>query len=195
MTSPDSITCPTCASECSFLSRTCKSCGAQLQAEINPRTLAKAVAARRKAKFARKTVLSVRLALGFVAFITLVFTLQKHMVLGSVFGRSPTSSAMESFVGQYQMMLGINYLLVPIYIALTVWAGWNPYRACLIGLILYVATTLINAGIDPTAFHGVVQGIILKIVIIVALLNGLKAAVTSRRHMTNAPAVSEANQG
>lgn len=186
MTSTDTLTCPKCAAACQALTRFCEACGAPLQAEVKPRVSPLTAAmARRTGETTRKAIRSARLALGFVALITLAFTIFMHLKFNADIAQAranPGLTVDEAVVSQSHMLFSVNYVLVAIYIALAFWAGRNPFGACLTGLILYLTLNLINAAIDPAT---IIQGIIMKIIIILALVNGVKAGLASRRQLAD----------
>ncbi len=186
MTTTDAVTCPKCGAACQTLTRYCEACGTPLLAEAKPRVSPLTAAMnRRTAETTRKSIRSARLALGFVALITLAFNVFIHLKFNSDIAAAranPGLTVDETVVSQSHMLFTVNYVLVVIYIALTFWAGRNPFGACLTGLILYLTLNLINAALDPAT---IIQGFILKIIIILALANGVKAGLASRRQLAD----------
>lgn len=182
MTTAEAIACPKCAAACQPLTRFCEACGAPLQAQVKAKVSpVDAALARRTAETTRKAVRGARLALGFVALITLAFSAFMHISFNREIAAARANPAMtvdENIVAQNHMLFTVNYVLVAVYIALAFWAGRNPFGACLTGLIIYLTVNLINAAIDPMTLA---QGIIMKIIIILALVNGVKAGLASRR--------------
>ena len=77
------------------------------------------------------------------------------------------------YVEQQQTEVGIIQGIVALgYLALAAYAVKNPYRAILGGILLYSLVIILAAVDDPATL---LQGIILKIIIIVALVKGLLA--------------------
>ncbi|MDQ3111245.1 MAG: hypothetical protein M3R17_15255 [Bacteroidota bacterium] len=64
-------------------------------------------------------------------------------------------------------------ILCGIFIGLGLWANKNPYPAVLTGLILFILFIIISAIGNPVSIIG---GIIWKIIILTAMIYGLKAA-------------------
>ncbi len=68
-----------------------------------------------------------------------------------------------------------------VYIGLAFFVNKKPYTAVLVGLILYISTIVLTGVFDPTTL---MSGWLFKIIIIAALVSGLKAAkqVVELRH-------------
>lgn len=60
-----------------------------------------------------------------------------------------------------------------VYIGLAFFVNKKPYTAVLVGLILYISTIVLTGVFDPTTL---MSGWLFKIIIIAALVSGLKAA-------------------
>ena len=65
-------------------------------------------------------------------------------------------------------------ILISAFLALAVWGKQKPLPAIISGLSLYVIIQIVNAIFDPIT---ILSGIILKIIIIVCLIKGIKAAL------------------
>ena len=176
------ITCPKCAAISPPFTRFCEKCGGALLAGIKSRSATPAQAANRIAlKATAKTIRSARIALGFVAVVTLGFSAFMHVRFNNQIAAArdnPQLTIDEAIVTQQHLLFSVNYLLVAIYVGLIFWCSRNPFGACLTGLVIYVTLILINAAVDPAT---IVQGIIMKAIIIIALANGIKAGLTHRR--------------
>jgi hypothetical protein len=187
MTEATALTCPKCAAACQPLTRFCEACGAPLEAGAKPRRNAGAqAAARRTQETTAKNIRSARIALGFVALVTLGFTIfMQARFDGQVADAraNPQMTVDEAIVSQQHMLFTVNYLLVAVYVGLLFWCGRNPFAACLTGLVIYVTLILINAALDPAT---IIQGIIMKIIVIAALANGVKAGLAHRRQLADA---------
>jgi hypothetical protein len=67
----------------------------------------------------------------------------------------------------------INCILALLYLIMIAWADKNPFAATLSVFILYVTVNLANAFFYPATLF---SGIILKIIVIVGLIKGIKSA-------------------
>lgn len=86
-----------------------------------------------------------------------------------------------SFAGPDELFVYsiIELLIVAgIFAGLGFWAMKNPYPAILTALIFYCALILLYAAIEPVS---IMRGIILKVVIIIYLVKGLKNAREAQR--------------
>ena len=64
-----------------------------------------------------------------------------------------------------------------IFVGLGVWARVSPLPASIIGLVLYVSLLGIGMVLDP---HQIYQGLLIKAIIILALVNGIRAGIKHR---------------
>jgi hypothetical protein len=78
------------------------------------------------------------------------------------------------------VMAGIMVLFAAAYIALAFWTKKKPYTAILTALILYISLQVLSFLLQPASIF---QGWILKIIIILLLLLGLRNAKESQRLM------------
>jgi hypothetical protein len=60
-----------------------------------------------------------------------------------------------------------------IYLILAAWSNKNPFGAILTAFIIYITLIVINAFFDPAT---IIQGIIIKIFFIGALIKGTRSA-------------------
>jgi len=70
-------------------------------------------------------------------------------------------------------VVGLDILLLAAFIGLGIWTKRKPYTAILIGLILFCVVQLVAMIGDPTNIY---KGVIVKLVVIVSLVSGLKKA-------------------
>ena len=75
-------------------------------------------------------------------------------------------------------VLGLNLFLAAIMFGLWIWSKRATLPAIITALGIYVATIVASGLYDPTTL---VQGIFMKIVVIVALGRGVSSAVAARR--------------
>ena len=65
-----------------------------------------------------------------------------------------------------------------IYVGLFMWAKKSPFPASVIGLVLFVTLHAVNTMQNP---ESLMQGIVIKVIILIALINGVKAGAEYRR--------------
>ena len=70
-------------------------------------------------------------------------------------------------------IIGVDALVLAAFIGLGLWTKKKPYTAILIGLILFCALQIFAMVTDPTNIY---KGLIVKAVVIVTLVTGLKKA-------------------
>lgn len=58
-----------------------------------------------------------------------------------------------------------------IFVGLALWTHRKPYTALLVALIVYISLLVLDAIFDPSTIY---KGIVLKIIIIVMLISGLR---------------------
>jgi hypothetical protein len=78
------------------------------------------------------------------------------------------------------VMAGIIVLFAAAYIALAFWTKKKPYTAILTALILFISLEVLSFLLQPASIF---QGWILKIIVILLLLLGLRNAKESQRMM------------
>lgn len=69
--------------------------------------------------------------------------------------------------------LVVNLSLSILYLIFAAWCTRNPFGAILTAFIVYVTILVANAFIDPVS---IASGVILKIFVIAALINGIRSA-------------------
>ena len=78
-------------------------------------------------------------------------------------------------------LFATNYFLGLIMFGLYFWSKKNPFAAMVTALTVYLSVIVLSAIIDP---HSIYQGIIIKIFVITALINGIKVSINSRQIKT-----------
>lgn len=73
-----------------------------------------------------------------------------------------------------------NLCISLVYLILAAWCNKNPFGAILVAFIIYATIILINAFFDPATL---VNGIILKVVFIVAFVKGIQSAKEANRYL------------
>jgi hypothetical protein len=77
------------------------------------------------------------------------------------------------------LTLVIGLVVSALYIGLWKWSEHQPLGATATGLGIFVTLHLANAVVDPAT---IMQGIIVKIAILVLLIRGVRAGVVLRSH-------------
>ena len=78
---------------------------------------------------------------------------------------------------EVMMVFVINYFLAVVMFGLFLWARKAPLPAMVTGLCVYIAVIALSAAVEPKSLA---QGILIKIIAIVALVSGIKAALQER---------------
>lgn len=73
-----------------------------------------------------------------------------------------------------------NIFLSIVFLILAAWCTHNPFGATLTALIIYGTIVVVNVFVDPTT---IASGIILKIIIISALVKGIRSAQEAQKHL------------
>src|SRR5690606_16779456 len=83
----------------------------------------------------------------------------------------------------------INIVMSLVYLILAAWSSRNPFGAILTAFIIYITVQLINFIVEPTTLF---QGIIIKAIVVVALIKGIRSAQEARRYMSELEKVKSA---
>lgn len=119
------------------------------------------------------TTLIVLAVLQFLASGVLVFA---GMNVGPEGVKQP--GVEEAITGDSVVVIGaVIGVLAAIFLALGIWARRSPLPAAITGLTLYVTLMLAGAALDPASL---VQGIILKAIIILFLVRAIQAGFQHR---------------
>lgn len=81
-------------------------------------------------------------------------------------------------------VFGLNYLLALTMLGLYFWARKSPFPALVTALCIYLAVMVFNAVLDPKTL---VEGGLLKILFLGAMIAGIKAALAARAHERPVP--------
>jgi hypothetical protein len=100
------------------------------------------------------------------------------MVAGAAFLYARFSGEAGVDAGALRTLLITNLVLAAIYVGLGLWARRNPLPAAIVGLVLFVTMIAVGAILDPTS---IAQGIIVKVVVVVALAKAIHAGVKYRQ--------------
>lgn len=72
----------------------------------------------------------------------------------------------------------INFVLSGIFFGLWIWAKSSPLAASVTALVIFLTVHLANAVMDPKTL---IQGIIVKVIVIVCLVKGIQSAAAYKR--------------
>ncbi len=168
----------------------CSACGEKVPV-VAKKSAAK-IAEKDVIKKASKTILV--LSILFVGFGT-VFGLIQHSAardahanlnqfqetdeLQPINGEIYTVAELRSQIDKEVLFVfGINYFLAAVMLGLYFWSRESPFPALVAALSVYLAVQVLNAIIDPAT---IIQGLLIKILIISFLLNGIKTSLNSRK--------------
>jgi hypothetical protein len=168
--------CPKCRAPAIADDKYCMKCGANMAAPVRQRL------GNLSAKAHEKTLRSARNAIMVVAVLQLLFTIWMCYSFNSQVAALGPEEGLDAEVRQTiaQAWMQIYALfLVPVaFIGLWFWSKRNPFAATLTALIVFVTLHLVDAAVDPTALF---RGILMKIIVVVLLVNGIKAGLAHRR--------------
>lgn len=78
---------------------------------------------------------------------------------------------------EYYAVFAMNYFLGLVMFAIFFWSKKSPFSAFVTAMAVYLGVIVLNTIVDPKT---IVQGLIVKIAVIMALTNGIKAAIPTR---------------
>lgn len=128
-----------------------------------------------------KHIKRARGAIMVVAVITIIAAVVLWLLLESEIAKieaNPNMYVKQDVVAQQRIAIGATFAIGVVFLALFFWAKSNPFGAALTAFIIYITNIIVGAGIDPKTLP---QGILLKIVIIVLLLNGVKSGLAYKK--------------
>lgn len=176
------VSCPHCGSDNEAGAAFCGHCGKALPSptdNLGPRViegpaLASTAAGRslqsdelhKKAKSAAGALLAVAVLTTIGGVLLLV--------AGQFLVGEPEGQADEGVI----QLLAIGTLgIAALYYGLWFWARRNPLPATLVGLVTYMSIIAINAAMDPATL---IQGVLIKVIIIAVLIRGVRAGIQYR---------------
>jgi hypothetical protein len=177
----------------------CEACGEKVPKELKNTLGEQGAAAEwtmathgKKAESTQKTIggLAILFVLGGVVFF-FVTRSQVETALGELGGAADTQPLVHAVgaantVGELRaylehqpwQVLGLNLFLAAIMAGLWQWSKRALLPAAITALALYVAVIVMSAIYDPSSLA---SGLVLKIIIVVALANGVRSAAAVRR--------------
>lgn len=75
-------------------------------------------------------------------------------------------------------IIGFGAVIMGIFIALAAWSKAKPFAAMVSGASLWGVIMILNAIVNPIS---IIQGIVVKIIIIGLLVNGIRAAIAAEK--------------
>ena len=176
--------CPSCGKEVPLKDKFCSFCGksAVILSEKE----------KQKIKKASKWILA--LSILFIVFGTILGFMQKsvaekaqknlaqfeesHVWETPINGKQYTVGELRSKVDQEVILVFFtNYFLAAVMFALYLWARSSPFPAMVTALCVYLSVIVLNGIIDPKTL---IQGIVIKVIFIGALVAGIKASLVAR---------------
>jgi hypothetical protein len=161
---PESIRCENCQHENPSTIKFCPQCSFPVGGtEDEKRSFRLLVSSKRRLlSDAQDKIKSARTTIWVIAGLTLLFGLFAGF-------------AQDNF----EVMI-VNIFLSIIYLGMAAWANTNPFGAILTSFIIYATVIAINAFLLPTTL---LQGIILKVIIIGAFIKGIRSAQEAQGYL------------
>jgi hypothetical protein len=78
---------------------------------------------------------------------------------------------------EYYAVFAMNYFLGLVMFAIFFWSKKSPFSAFVTAMAVYLGVIVLNTVVDPKT---ILQGLIVKVAVIAALTNGIKAAIPTR---------------
>ena len=181
---PEDLRCPACNDEIQLLDEYCAKCGHALGTPARFLNLGSVKGATNAIR-----LLAVLFAIfGVIMFFVMRDTTQTaltnlaqfddEVVLEPIDGVTYTAGELRKrVVWEHRGVLIVNLLLSAIMLVLAWWSRRKPLAAILIAAAIFAAVQVIGAIIDPAT---IVQGVLIKAIIIVVLVKGIKGALSLR---------------
>lgn len=194
-----SVPCGACGKAVGGGDEFCESCGAQVGPELKSALRARMEASHsgfarhsKQLRNAQSTIggLSILFVLGGIVFFFITRG-QVNTALSSLSDASESAPLREAVAGattvgelrsalerQPWQVLGLNLFLAAVMLGLWIWSKRSLLPAIITALAVYVTVMVGSALYDPSTLA---QGIILKIIIIVALARGVQSTLAARK--------------
>jgi len=174
--------CPHCNAECLENSQFCQSCGKAVQAISSvpkifedTEDIAQTVVGKKiQGMTLEKAMTSAKRCLFAVGIL--------QLLAGAAFYAGFRFAEEESVKQELLIMLTGVGLIGILYIVLGLWAKRSPLPASIVGLVLYVSLLVFDGISDPAA---IARGWIMKIIVLMVLVKGIKAGIQYRKLKTN----------
>jgi hypothetical protein len=75
------------------------------------------------------------------------------------------------------IVLGIHGVITAVFVALALWSNKKAYEALVVAIVVYALIYIAGGLLDPMNF---LRGILIKIFVVIALINGIKAAKAAK---------------
>jgi len=179
----ETIVCPKCQSEEPEGQSFCSKCGTPLteeaasQKEKKTTTTVDGIMKEVDQEEHKKHVKQAGIAIIVVAVLTILYAGFLWFQLSSEISKveaNPMMVVNQEVVSQARFQIGLVFGLGVVFIGLFFWSKVNPFAASLTALVIYITDIIVSIGIEPSAIY---KGIIIKIIIILALANGVKAGL------------------
>jgi hypothetical protein len=203
-----SVPCPSCGASIGLGDEFCQSCGAQVGEETKQAVTSAGRRARRRGRERARQTAKVTKAARWILVVAVLYA-----VFGTIMGfqaKSSVKTALEMLedydaddeyevegdvrtVAEWReavrneptLVFVVNYVLAAIMLGLYFWGRVKPLPALVSALFVFVTVHFVAALVDPAT---IVQGILVKVLVIVALIGGIKAALAQRVAAEGAPA-------
>jgi hypothetical protein len=179
---PEAILCPACQAPAAPGQQFCARCGKRIQVPAKKPVRRKPTYGQNLGvEHRRKTIRNARISLMVVGVLLVFGALFANYELNQVIAKTKADPELvlnHAVVNQVKAIIAANFVLAGIFIGLFIWAGFNPFAASLTGLVLYVTMLVIAAAMNPLTL---IQGWLIKIIIISALIAGIKTSLYNQR--------------
>lgn len=169
--------CPKCRTSAPEDQMYCTNCGEPLKEGLprrNPQGSSRASYGKSIDKKHRKRIKSSRTAIAVVAILTWISALVHWILLKAAMQESYIP---KDEVNQNYMLMGVTVFLGLVFMVLNFWAKQKPFAATLTALIIYLTDIVVLVAIDPVSL---IRGIVVKVIIVVILLNGVRSSFAFR---------------
>ena len=94
-------------------------------------------------------------------------------------GKSVTVGGLKAIIEKEVLFIyAVNYFLAVVMFVLFLWGRRSPFPALITALCVYLAVIVLNGIVEPSSLF---KGVLVKILVIMALSAGIKAALVGRR--------------
>ncbi|MCG3136011.1 MAG: hypothetical protein HMLKMBBP_03798 [Planctomycetes bacterium] len=181
--------CPKCNAVADDSGAFCPSCGSSLTGAAAPapgrRRLGNlaVVQHEKHTKSARSSILIVAILLAAGGVLMWFLVKKDADEVARIIGDQDVASnphfrEAKRLVARAWLLVASNFVLAAGFVGLWIWAKRNAFGATLTAFIAFLTLVLVNAVVDPAT---IVQGVIVKILVIAALLKGLKSGLALRK--------------
>jgi hypothetical protein len=190
----DAPKCPGCGSPINKTDDFCGECGTKIRQDISTTGAQKLWSEEVDASVKKATKWVLAVAIMFIVFGTIMGLMQKSTTDKAlanlvkyddsltwsqpINGKTVTVGQLKKMVNfEYYSVFAVNYFLSIVMFVIFVWSKKSPFSAFVTALSIYLGVMVLSAIVDPKT---IIQGVIVKVAVIMALINGIKAAIPTK---------------